>query len=75
MDCGQGGEVIHLARLVNAICVTPPSFVFPQFLNFEIQELDCKEHFTEVWQIPSETPCMYVCMYVYIVCVGVRACM
>ena len=31
---------------------------------FKIQELDCKEHLTEVWQIPPESPCMYVCMYV-----------
>jgi len=69
MECGQGGEVIRLARLVNAICA-PPSFVFPHFLNFKIEELDRNEHFTKVWQMPSETSCMYV----YIVCVCMCGC-
>ena len=69
MECGQGGEVIRLATLLNAICVPPPSFVFPHLLSFQIQEVDFKEHFTDLWQIPSETPCKYV----YIVCMGVCA--
>ena len=73
MECGQGGEVIRMVRLVSAVCA-PPSFVFPHFPNFEIQELDCKEHFTEVWQIPSETPCMYVCIYCVCVCVCGHMC-
>ena len=73
MECGQGGEVIHLARLLNAICAPPPTFTFCTSSISEMQELDCKEHFTEVWQIPPETSCMYVCMYVCVcvcVCVG-----
>lgn len=36
MLCGQGGEGICRARLVNTICAPPSSFILPYFLTQQV---------------------------------------